>query len=48
MRSRVRIGFHCFRESRSFLVGALASVKSLIGARKELLGTVAQLVLPPP
>src|SRR6267378_5413526 len=47
MRSGVRIGFHCFRESRSLLAGALTGVESLIGARQELFGTVAQLVLPP-
>ncbi len=48
MRSRVRIGFHCFRESRSFLAGALTSIESLIGTGEELFGTVAQLILPPP
>src|SRR6266849_6649723 len=48
MRSRVRIGFHCFRESRSFLAGALAGVESLIGTRKELFGPVAHCVLLPP
>jgi len=47
MRSRVRIGFHCFRASRSFLAGALTGVEGLIGSRQELFGTVAQLVLPP-
>src|SRR6267142_1917398 len=47
MRSGVRFGFHCFRDSRGFLTGALTGVESLIGTCQKLFGTIAQLVLPP-